>query len=242
MGFYDFLVPKGKPAEPDRVVPEAPGCSSTQIVRGLLEVPKADRDALWQQRFLQHVADAAFLCAEPRILQGSDQCPYFVLLSSPDGLGYPAHVIHHLLEDFLLDQGLGVVINPDGQDADWAFTFGDLVNYGLHGVFYPSQSYLAPPGGGVEGAPVAELPPPIRASLRTYLQSMGVAEPGFLVASRDRSGLGSLELVFNFSPKEFRSMEDFGTTMNRISWYFPRNYSYSVAGNEARTAPGFQPL
>jgi len=63
-----------------------------------------------------------------------------------------------------------------------------------------------------------------------------------LFAAYDHAGPDSLELVFDFAPGEFRSMDDFRYAMNHISWFLPRNYSYSVAGNQARQDAGFEPL
>jgi hypothetical protein len=37
-------------------------------------------------------------------------------------------------------------------------------------------------------------------------------------------------------------MEDFHYAMNHISWFLPRNYSYAVAGNQARNDAGFEAL
>jgi hypothetical protein len=48
--------------------------------------------------------------------------------------------------------------------------------------------------------------------------------------------------VFNFSPQEFNSVDQFRFAMNNISWYLPRNYSYSVAGKQTRNEGAFELL
>jgi hypothetical protein len=248
MGFYDFLktIARTGPEGGGEAWLPLEGLTPTRIILALLEVPPVDRGDAWKRQFLDHVKGAAFYCGDPRIIAGSDQRPYFVLRTPRPGQDYPSHVLHHMKDDFLLEQGLGVVINPEGQDADWAFTFGDIVNYHLQGSFYPPQSHLSPilegPGRDAGSDPEAGLPGPVAAALRTYLRGQGVAEPRVLISSRGRTGPGSLELVFNFAPGEFRDLDAFRTVMSTLSWFLPRNYSYSVAGNEARTAAAFQPL
>lgn len=62
------------------------------------------------------------------------------------------------------------------------------------------------------------------------------------LATWDHAGPGSLELLFAFSPRDFRNLEDFQFAMNNLSWFLPRNYSYSVAGNQARAEVTFEPI
>jgi len=246
MGFFDFLTAKAKTTEgpglPEALTQET---SSTRLVHALLAIPKAERDEAWKNLFLAHVAEAAFYGGDPRIVQGADHFPYFALYSPKPLQAYPSHILHHMKDDFLLDQGLGIVINPDGPDADWAFSYGDLLNYHLNGVFYPAQSHLAS-ACAVEPesspAPEERLPPAARKALRTFLQGLGVAEPGVRLAAWDGAGPGSLELVFKFSPQDFASVDAFRMAMSSIYWFLPRNYSYSVAGKEARDASAFVPL
>ena len=90
--------------------------------------------------------------------------------------------------------------------------------------------------------PAERLPRVARNALRAFLQPLGVAAPGVLLAAWDHAGPGSLELLFDFSPQEFTDLEAFRYAMSHISWFLPRNYSYSVAGNQARNDAGFQLL
>lgn len=243
MGFFDFLARQDEaasgmaPADPGA----AAGLSSTGTVQALLEVPRGLRDPSWTRQFLAHVADASFCGGDPEVIAGPDRLPLFVLRSAAAASSVPCYVIHHLQEDFLLRRGMGLVINPSGQDADWAFTYGDILHFHLHGRFYPQPDpALAAPR--LDPTPAARLPEPARAVLRGFLQGLGVAAPRVLFAAYDHAGPDSLELVFDFAPGEFRNMDDFRYAMNHISWFLPRNYSYSVAGNQARQDAGFEPL
>jgi len=240
MGFFDFLNRQGDRDAGFR--PLDPGAlTSTRIVHSLLEVPVADRNLAWSHQFMAHVADAAFFPRVPSIIRGAGTFPYFALHSTPGEQPFPSHVLHHLKDDVLLEHGLGAVINPRGEDADWAFSYGDILHFHLYGAFYPPQAGAAPdrdPGL----PPEARLPREARAVLRGFLARLGVAASRFRFGARDHAGPGSLELVFAFTPQAFRSLEDFHFAMNNLSWFLPKNYSYTVAGNAARTEPGFEPL
>jgi len=248
VGFFDFLKLQGEDACAGRTEPRPEGTqASTGTVTALLEVPKPARGQAWTRQFMAHVADAAFFSGNPNLLMGADRLPFFALHSGQGDQPFPSHVIHHMQEDFLLDQGLGVVINPHGQEADWAFTYGDILNFNLYGVFYPATAEA--PGGSLAAgnqtrglSPQARLPQPARKAMRAFLQQLGVAAPGMRFAAWDHAGPGSLELVFKFSPQEFNRPEDFQFAMSHLCWFLPRNYSYSVAGNLATQQGDFQPL
>jgi hypothetical protein len=245
MGFLDFLTRQGdsrSTAGPDFQPLAWSGGSSTRLVHRLLEVPVPDRNPAWTRQFLGHVGDAAFFLRLPHIVQGSEPFPYFALYSTPGEQPYPGHVLHHMKDDFMLDQGLGAVINPQGEEADWAFSYGDLLHYHLYGAFYPPVPGAAAPAGRPELAPGDRLPGPARQVMRAFLGRLGVREPRVRLAAWDHAGPGSLELLFSFSPREFRDLEAFRFAMNNLSWFLPRHYSYSVAGNQARTEGGFEPL
>jgi hypothetical protein len=241
VGFFDFMNRQGDQTDAETFQPLAAGnMTSTRIIQALLELPKADRNQAWSNQFMAHVADAAFFGRYPSVVTGAD-LPYFALHSTQGEQPLPTHVIHHMQNDILLEQGLGVVINPSGQDSDWAFSYGDILHFHLHGTFYPAkQTEAASPVQGM--APQSRLPQAARKALRVFLQGLGVAAPRVMFAAWDHAGPGSLELVFNFSPQEFNSVDQFRFAMNNISWYLPRNYSYSVAGKQTRNEGAFELL
>ena len=245
MGFLDFLgrqgghrstVAQGFQALDGREL------TATRLVHRLLEVPVPERNAAWTGQFLAHAADAAFFLRVPAIVQGAEPFPYFALHSTPGEQPCPGHVIHHMKDDYLLEQGLGAVINPQGEEADWAFSYGDILHYHLYGAFYPPLPGEPAPAGWPVLPPGARLPRVARTVLRAFLGRFGVADPKVRLATWDHAGPGSLELLFAFSPRDFRSLEDFQFAMNNLSWFLPRHYSYSVAGNQARAEGAFEPI
>lgn len=237
MGFFDFRNRQDEAGAGPLEVPAGAGTTSTRIVQALLAVPRAAREEAWAARFLAHVADAAFFPGDPAIVSGPDRLPLFALHSGgPEG-GFPSHVLHHMKDEFLLERGLGAVINPGDQDADWAFSYGDILQYHLHGAFYPSRD-----SGACELGPQARLPQAARKVIRAFLQSLGAQAPGVKFAARDQAGPGSLELVFSFAPQDFNSLDDFHFAMSSLAWFLPRNYSYTMAGGLAGQDDGFEAL
>jgi hypothetical protein len=239
MGFFDFLDLRGGPGRVGFQTLAEPGMSATRLVQALLRLPRDQRDGAWSDQFLAHVADAAFYPGEPAVVKDPVGMPYLALGTEALGAGFPTLVLHHLEEDVLLERGLGAVINAGDTEADWAFSFGDIVHHHLYGVFYPDQ---VEPGAAASLPPSERVPQAVRRALRAFLGDLGVSAPGFLVSACDHAGPGSVELLFSFAPHEFRNLDGFRFAMSHISWFLPRQYSYSVAGNQARKEGAFQAL
>ena len=96
-------------------------------------------------------------------------------------------------DDFLLDKGFGVAINPKENSVDWVFSYGDIVNLHLNNelstktdtveianevtiekdekvlIAQPSESFL---------------PSQARQALRTFLKSIGIKRPKIMMVCR----------------------------------------------------------
>ncbi len=241
MGFFGFLDRLGGHLPAGSAVPQPATGVGTRIVRDLLDMPLAQRDPAWSGQLLAHLADAELFTRTPSVVQGSGFFPYFALHGTPGEPPGPPRCIRRLKDDLLLTQGLGVVLNPRGEDADWAFSYGDILHFHLYGRFYPL------PEGAMQDAPLilppdGRLPRPARAVLRAFLARLGVAGTRIRWGAQDHAGAGSLELVFGFSPQDFHSLEAFQFAMNNLSWFLPKHYSYTVAGNQARNDREFELL
>ncbi len=241
MGFFDFLNRQGGHPPEESQAPQPATGASTRIVRDLLGVPVAQRDPAWSGQLMAHLADADLFTRTPSVVQGTGSFPYFALHGTPVEPPGPLRSIRRLVDDLLLTQGLGVVLNPRGEDADWAFSYGDILHFHLYGRFYPL------PEGAMQDAPrvlppAGRLPRPARTVLKAFLARLGVAAPRIRWGAQDHAGSGSLELVFGFSPQDFHDLEAFQFAMNNLSWFLPKNYSYTVAGNQARNDKGFERL
>src|SRR4029078_5915006 len=108
----------------------------TQVILDLLSIPADKRDERWNQKFLTDIRTASFACTDPQIVKGPDGFPYFGLTTPEPGKPFTSYCIKNMAEDFLMDNGYGVVINPNENSADWVFSYGDIVNLQLNDVFY----------------------------------------------------------------------------------------------------------
>jgi hypothetical protein len=208
----------------------------TQAIWNLCQVAADLRDEKWKARFLGSVAEASFRCGDPQVIEGPDGFPYFqLLLPEPDTV-FQCYVLDKMKDEFLLDHGLGVAINPDRGNPDWVFSYGDIVNYRLTGEFYspvdgaaadPRQEVIGEEQEALVGQPSEEyLPTPARRAIREHLLRLGVRDPKVVLMSRAVENSMVQELVFNLSPDRFPSEEHYRAVMHSLAWFLPRHYTY----------------
>jgi hypothetical protein len=254
MGLFDFLKPKETPAPPKSAEPYLGDLAKTNELYHLVAVPPQDRDAAWDTAFLANLAGASFRCGTPQIIQGPDGFPYFQLFLPEPGVGFQCYVIDRMKDDFLLERGLGVVINPTPAGPDWVLSYGDIVNFALTQEFYTtgetpfskeaSDEVIETEEQVMVGQPNETLlPQATRNVLREYLQTNGVATPKIaLLMRRLRNETGvSQDLVFNITPDDFGDEALYRSVMQQIGWFLPRHYAF-VGMQEAALSDSFLPL
>ena len=111
----------------------------TRLISELVKTPHSGRVAAWQKEFLQIVSQASFQCGDPQVISGPDGFPYFQLFLPEPNQQFQCYVIDRMKDDFLLNLGYGVVINPVGEQPDWVFTYGDIVNLHVNHIFYTND-------------------------------------------------------------------------------------------------------
>jgi hypothetical protein len=207
----------------------------TKIIESLCETQKDLRDDNWRNRFCREVVDASFACGEPQVLRGPDGFPYFQLELPQPYKEFQCYVIRHMKDDFLLNEGWGVVINAGKKEPDWVFSHGDIVNLHIAKEFYTASDNWNLPSKEVieedEEVLIAQpseafLPAVTRTILRNFLVEAGVNDGKLLLMGRHRPQGISQELVFNMTPEKFAKKEQFEAIMRRISWFLPRHYRY----------------
>src|SRR6218665_3217739 len=100
--------------------------AKTEAIFKLVQTPPAERNDRWNDLFLENLAGASFRCGDPQVITGPDGYPYFQLFLPEPGVEFQCYVIEQIAGAFLLEHGLGVVINPSGTGADWVLTYGDI--------------------------------------------------------------------------------------------------------------------
>ncbi len=205
--------------------------AKTSILSNLFNTPVNKRNTSWQTNFLANAAEASFMDGEPQVIIGPDDLPYFQLIIPTPNKSFQCFVIRHMIDDFLLSNGLGIVINPNKNNPDWVFSYGDLLNYKLNNVFYSESSIdisttnetLKKGTKYLSGQPSESvLPLYTRKILKDKLLSIGINNVKIFLMLRPESNI--TDIVFNLTPNKFNSKDEYEYAMNTISWYFPRHY------------------
>ncbi|MBK7407259.1 MAG: hypothetical protein IPL49_18700 [Saprospirales bacterium] len=213
--------------------------AKTHALETLFEVPKEARDESWLAPFLEAIPTAGLASADPQVLSGPDGFPYFALYSPQPGQDFEPFCIQQLIPDLLLRNGVGVAINPSPEGVDWVFTYGDILNWHLRGVFYspvtePQEPVEEEEPGTliIEKTPDDVLPMKAREVLRGFLKSKGVARPqAFLLCQTTENDILK-SLVFNIFEEDFDTPEAFNTLMEQVQWFLPKHYYLSRVPND----------
>ncbi|TDS12164.1 hypothetical protein [Sphingobacterium paludis] len=216
----------------------------TAIIDQLLRVPREERNDDWVGNFLSHVGTASFACGEPQVIQGPDNFPYFQIFVPEANKPFQCYVLEHMLDDFLLENGFGVALEPKGGEVEWVLSYGDLLHYSVHRTFAIPQDH--PFGKASEGDETIQsdeemlvgapsefvLPPLARNVIKSFLQAQGVQDPKVCIIDRAQTGKGQ-DLVFNIVPWQFESQAHYRAIMQALGWFLPRYYSYIGAEEPA---------
>ncbi len=224
----------------------------TITINHLMSIPFAERDENWRNDFLLNICGANLKIGEPQVVMSDDGFPYINLQTVSTGESFQAYVIENQL-DVLLQQGFGIIINPQNEQLDWVFSYGDLVNLKLSGEFYSKQTLFSPTksylGIGKDeeilvGQPSENIfPYYLKAHIREFLQYSGVKLPKIMLIARNYQSEENVsqDLVFNITPAQFASEKDFNNIMNTLQWFLPKHYSF-FGVDEMSINNGFQIL
>lgn len=231
--------------------------NKTGIMYSLFKVPFEQRDEIWRQNFFNNVPEASFRSSNPQVMRGPDGFPYFTLLLPEPGKPFQCFVLKNMKDDFLLKQGLGVVIEPGASGGNerpqWVFSYGDILGFHLKGNFSPFVTAPeAPPGYSKEtiekeeqimvGQPSESFFPAVaRQVIRKFLEAQEIKDPHVLLMQRDVGGKPSQQLAFDFDPQKLGSDEKVRAVMTWLSWFLPRGLAY-CAVSHATFAKNFAPL
>lgn len=205
----------------------------TQIIVELLQTPIVQRDDSWYHNFYMNIPEASFASVSPQVFTGPDGFPYFILKIPEPNQPFESFCIRNMSDDFLLQRGWGVALNPGEKSVDWVFSYGDILNLQLNNEFFteanrvrmkkeemiktdenilcaqPSDSYV---------------PARTRNVMRSFLINSGLINPQIMMVCRSINGEGIQELVFNVFPEDFPSEEGLNFRLQQISWFLPRHY------------------
>ena len=225
----------------------------TQAIASLLSVAHEERNEQWAAALLSDMPLASFRCGTPQIIAGPDGFPYFQLFLPEEGKEFQCFVIDKMVNDFLLNRGYGVVLNPGTGQPDWVLTYGDILNYHLNGSFFKPEHFFSTSKEAeevvIEGEEIMVgqpsetiLPVQTRILLKDFFQLNGIDEPKVMLMMRKKGEEVSQDLVFNITPDGFESEEQYRNMMQTVTWYLPRHYSVVGLNDNNQADNGFMPL
>jgi hypothetical protein len=155
-----------------------------------------------------------------------------------------------MARDFLLTQGLGVVIEPGNGQPQWVLSYGDIAQLALLNSLEPQP--ISAQSSGREQLSAAEqvlvgqpsetlLPLVTRNVLRNYFSQHGVPDIQLCLMSRMTPSGPDQSIVFDATPERFQSEEHYQGVMQSLAWFLPRHYRYSAMARSS-LANGFLPL
>ena len=254
MGLFDFLKIKEKQVEkttqPKGDLHEC-DITKTQVMVDLFQISQDQRDDNWRQTFYNNVQSASYACGNPQIFAGPDGFPYFVLQTPEANQPFESFCIRNMKDDFLLDKGFGVAINPKENSVDWVFSYGDIVNLYLNNELSTKSDTIE-----IENEVTIEkdekfliaqpsetyLPSQARQALKTFLKSIGINRPKIMMVCRTIKGQVIQELAFNIFREDFQSIDQLNYRLKQISWFLPRHYVVLSVPNESNFTTHFADL
>ncbi len=225
--------------------------SKTHAIFELLQTPKDKRDKNWKSAFFENIKTASFRCGNPQVFPGPDKFPYFALHLPEENVAFESFCISNLKDDYLLKEGIGVVINPSEKGADWVFTYGDLVNFHLRNEFYSNEFDVEIEYEvklkNEEKVLIAQpsekfLPNETRKIIKEYLLQIGIATPKMMLVTREIENQMIPELAFNIYAEDYQNKDELKYYMHRLSWYLPRHYIILSVPKGSDLAKGFLEL
>jgi len=250
MGLFNLFKKDTIIKKHDEKIPYYGDLKKTHILNELFKIPQENRSESWKAKFLEHVADASFMCGDPQIIDGPDGFPYFQLFIPESNEKFECFVIRNLISDFILEKGIGIVISPNKINPDWVFTYGDLINFEIKKEFYIKKNKIQLPKNEIikeeeevlVGQPTELiLPKQSRNYIREYLQKIGIKEPKVLLINRKIKTEIYQELVFNLVPVTFENNTLYEEALKVIYWYLPNNISFCSI-NENQLTKYFKPF
>lgn len=207
-------------------------------IKSLTDVPVSKRDEAWEAKFLKALPQAQLRIVNEAPVAGPDGWPYLLVATDGDEPFLK-------VAQWLVNQGVGVVINPEKPIPDYVITYGMIWNLRERGEFFtrvekPStgpvdlkdgqQVYAGPPSE-------AYLPKDVRAIMREFLRQQKVTAPKVLMVSEDQTRWDlaiSLESLGSPPDAEHAGIAE------AISWFLPGHYSIVLMRES--TLPGFVEL
>jgi hypothetical protein len=253
MGLLDLFKPKSKSTNQPSNKPGRAECdiSKTQVMIDLFQIPEDKRNDDWKKSLFENVQSASYSCSSPQTFTGPDGFPYFILRTPEADKPFESFCIKNMKDDFLLEKGLGVALNPKENNADWVFSYGDILNLHINQEFLSATTNPELPNNEVikksEEILIAQpsesyFPKQARHVLKKFLQRIGIKRPMLMMICSKIEGQIVQELVFNLFAEDFSDTNQLNYHLKQISWFLPRHYVILSIPKNSNLAKHFNDL
>jgi hypothetical protein len=211
----------------------------TQEIKALFLTPLEQRNSKWIDRFNILINQYDFEELKSNNFEDKTGMNYLNLTFSNN--------VKNKIKDYFilsLNEGKGISINGNKGQADWIFTFGEILGYQMNGTLYSTQ-ILSPFGGDIRekyfhnkeviiGQPSDAFFPEIaRIQIKNFLYSMGLRNIRMaLILWRTNN---RLTLAFEIVPEMFDDVnkELLNNLLDFVKWYLPNHYdTIFIEGDE----------
>lgn len=219
-----------------RVLSWQPMAFSSNIY-DLLKQDHRARDIEWQYAFFHALTQSKLKILKDEPVPGPDGWPYLLAEISEEGTEPAVKVL-----GWLSDKGIGLVINPGEETADYVFSYGMIWNFRERGEFLTTMNEKVQnlavnieANQKVHAGPPNDkyLPEYARLILKSFFKDNGISGMKVLVMSQDQKHYDlcfSLEALGNPDSKEHKGI------LEALSWFLPAHYSLMLISEKGLPA------
>ncbi|MBW7674044.1 hypothetical protein [Chryseobacterium chendengshani] len=200
-------------------------------IKDLFLTPLDQRNYSWIIEFNKAIKGHTFTKGNPENIEDEVGMHYLNLsLNSQDSSNSLEFYMNTCLEN-----GDGIAICGTKEKSDWIFSYGDLLNYSINGVFYSVEISEPYTGRVIDtyindreariGQPSEKfLPQSARKNIRDFLFTFNLVNVKIALIWWIDSN--RLTLAFNIVPEQFTDYEEenLQSLLQFLSWYLPRQY------------------
>ncbi len=204
----------------------------TEQLRLQLQVPVADRDFDWEDRFFVNLTQSQVRVLNPEPIAGPDGWPYLAVATDPSEIGTVDQV--QKLLAWLAQKGVGLVVNPGQEYPDFVFTYGMIWLFRQTGRFY-LRAEQVPPGEAILGAGAKfgdpdekYLPQSVRKILADFFRDQGLYNVKILAIAQERH----MDLAFSLESLGQPPQAEHQGILEALSWFLPGHYSLVLASEK----------
>jgi len=208
----------------------------------LLSTPPALRDLNWQNKVFELFKDAQLTLEDDTPRTGPDGMPYILASVKTDS----KEPIRKLCQ-WLYEKGIGLVINPQKDEADFVFSYGMIWSFLATSNFIPNtestergktieikegQKYYF---GDLTDQIIPNIP---RELLKEFFGQSKITDPKVKLMSVDQK---SFDICFSRESLDGLTEDEEKSLMEKLSWFLPRHYSMAIVTTKNMPAE-FMPL